>query len=192
MPGRIAFLTVIPCLTEGYRVTRMTSHQPSIVETLDWAQVQSAVAVAQERYGDLQARHAGLQAYLVLASRLGEPFGQIKASERPLDALERYPGMIVDSAEKQEAQALLPHCLNKQATPADRLETIRARLHTLADRFRYHANTEVQLRFDRLNFALIAVLRNDPIVDRERTPSSPSIRICLGTLGTLLGIGGRG
>lgn len=164
----------------------MATHRQTTTEELDWEHVQSSVAIAQQRLRDIQSRNAGLRAYLVLASRLGEPFGQVEASAGPLDAVDRYPGMVVDGVEKREALELLSRCADKHATSPEDLPALHARLRTVIIRLRFRADTEVQLRFVVLDYALIAALREDPVVDRARTPRHASIRICLGTLGTLL------
>ena len=57
------------------------------------------------------------------------------------------------------------------------------RYEELARELKYDASVRVEIRFDHLDYALIARLQSDDLVDRELTPQTrASIRIVLGTL----------
>jgi hypothetical protein len=155
----------------------MTTHNPQI---LDQDQFQAAVKAARERFSQLQKKHPTLKGYLVLAI----PGKQTGIGSGAKEILGDLPALIVDDAAKAAFQQHL-----KSPPPKDAGEKVKKeweeRCEELVAELNYNGGVRIELRFDNLDYALIARLQSDELVDRELTPqTAASIRIVLGTLGS--------
>jgi hypothetical protein len=153
----------------------MTTQAP---QTLDYDRFQAAVKAARDRFAMLKAKHPTLKSYLVLAIP-GKQTGNGSGAREILDDL---PVLIVDDAAKAAFRQHL-----KSPPPKDAGEKAKKewddRCEELVADLNYNGGVRVELRFDHLDYALIARLQYDELVDRELTPQTrASIRIVLGTL----------
>lgn len=153
----------------------MTTPAP---QTLDHDRFQAAVKAARDRFAMLKAKHPALKGYVVLAI----PGKQTGIGSGAKEILGDLPALIVDDAAKAAFQQHLKSPPAKDAGEKvkkewdERCEELVAELH-------YDGGVRVELRFDQLDYDLIARLQSDDLVDRELTPQTrASIRIVLGTL----------
>jgi len=148
------------------------------LQILNHDQFQAAVKAARERFSKLREIHPTLKGYLVLAI----PGKQTGIGSGAKEILGDLPALIVDDAAKavfqQHLKAPPPKDAGEKAKKEwdERCEELVAELH-------YDGGVRVELRFDNLDYELIARLQSDELVDRELTPQTrASIRIVLGTL----------
>lgn len=151
-------------------------------------QLQIAVAAAKRQFDLIRKKYPDLQAYLVLSL----PGGQTGIGSTPKEILKQFPSMVMDSPEKHRALPILSRLEMLEwkiiRTPKDdALLTERKQLSDelapLLVTLRYDSDTQVELRFQHLNYDLIGRLQADELVDRVLTPQGKaSIRIVLGTL----------
>lgn len=149
-----------------------------VLQTLDHDQFQAAVKAARDRFAMLKAKHPTLKGYLVL-SISGKQTGIGSSANDILDAL---PALVVDDAAKTRIQEY-----RKTPPPKDAGDAVKKlwdeRFEEHVAELKYDGGVRVELRFDNLDYALIARLQSDELVDRELTPqTAASIRIVLGTL----------
>jgi hypothetical protein len=153
----------------------MTTQAP---QTLDNNRFQAAVKAARDRFAMLKAKHPTLKAYLVLAI----PGKQTGIGSGAKEILGDLPALIVEDAAKAAFQQHL-----KSPPPKDAGEKARkewdGRCEELVAELHYDGGVRIELRFDHLDYELIAQLQSDELVDSELTPQTrASIRIVLGTL----------
>jgi hypothetical protein len=153
----------------------MTTQAP---QTLDHDRFQAAVKAARDRFAMLKAKHPALKGYLVLAI----PGKQTGIGSSAREILGDLPALIVEDAARAAFQQHL-----KSPPPKDAGDKVKkewdGRSDDLAAELHYDGGVRVELRFDHLDYALIARLQADELVDRELTPQTrASIRIVLGTL----------
>jgi len=132
---------------------------------------------AKDILKELKTRYPDLDAYLVYSSRLG----QSNLGNKPEVLLKEFPEMFRDAPEKTKALQLLQDLKkveqNKGRDKKDK--TLSQILSELA----LESSVQIELRFGQLNYALVAQLQRDSLVDRVLTPQTPaSIRIVLGPL----------
>lgn len=147
-------------------------------QTLDQDQFHAAVAAAKERFTLIRKKHPSLKGYLVLAIP-GEQTGIDSSAKEILGDL---PALLVDDAAKADFQKHLKSPPAKDAVDKAKKEWDRQCEELIAE-LKYNGGARVELRFGNLDYALIAHLQADDLVDRELTPQTrASIRIVLGTL----------
>lgn len=157
----------------------MTTQAP---QTLDHDQFQVTVKAARDRFAMLKAKHPTLKGYLVLSI----PGKQTGIGSGAKEILYDLPSLIVDDAAKAAFQQHL-----KSPPPKDAGEKAKkewdGRYEELAAELKYNGGVRVELRFNHLDYELIARLQADELVDRELTPQTrASIRIVLGTLAAFI------
>jgi hypothetical protein len=155
---------------------------------LNFNVLQAAITAAKRQFDLIRKKYPNLQAYLVLSL----PGGQTGIGSTPREILTQFPDMVLDSPEKHRALPILSRLemlewkINR--TPKD--DALLAERKNLSDKLapllvplRYDSGTQIELRFEHLNYDLIWQLQVDELVDRELTPQGKaSIRIVLGTL----------
>lgn len=153
----------------------MTTQAP---QTLDHDRFQAAVKAARDRFALLKAKHPTLKSYLVLCI----PGKQTGIGSSAKEILGDLPALIVDDAAKTSFQQHLNSSPPKEAGEKVKKEWDE-RYEELVAELKYNSGVSVELRFDNLDYALIARLQSDELVDRELTPQTRAyIRIVLGTL----------
>jgi hypothetical protein len=153
----------------------MTTQAP---QTLDHEQFQAAVKAARDRFAMLKAKHPTLKGYLVLAI----PGKQTGIGSSAKEILGDLPTLVVDDAARAAFQQHLNSPPPKDAGEKAKKEW-EGRYEELAAELKYNGGVAIELRFDHLDYTLIARLQCDELVDRELTPQTKaSIRIVLGTL----------
>ncbi len=139
-----------------------------------------------KRLKELKARYPRLAAWLVFA--LGAD--QVDLFSDVPTILATFPGVFDASVHRRAAEALAKRIADADRRLADLTQAERRkqqqymafRLATLEAKLTISPNVLVELRFETLEYALIDELRQDSLVDRERTPQTrASIRIVLGT-----------
>jgi hypothetical protein len=126
----------------------------------------------------LKAKHPTLKGYLVLAI----PGKQTGIGSGAKEILGDLPTLIVDDAAKAAFQQHLKSPPAKDAGEKAKKEW-HEQLEELVAELDYDGGVRVELRFENLDYALIARLQSDELLDRELTPQTrASIRIVLGTL----------
>jgi hypothetical protein len=171
-----------------------------------------AVCTAEQILVSLRQRHARMDACLVIARR----GAQVRARAGVHEFLTEFPAAFVDSSDVVLAIETLRRVLNlegelrqsryvaalarlanrQEAARAatqrtcqllEELSEVRASLERITPLLRFRGNLQIELRFGDLDFALVAALQRDLLVDRELTPqTSASIRIVIGRLTDLL------
>jgi hypothetical protein len=149
-----------------------------VLQTLDHDQFHAAVKAAHDRFAMLKAKYPTLKGYLVLSI----PGKQTGIGSSAKEILGDLPALIVDDGAKATFQQHL-----KSPPPKDAGEKAKkewdGRYEELVAELKYNGGVRVELRFDNLDYELIAQLQADELVDREITPQTrASIRIVLGTL----------
>lgn len=155
---------------------------------LNYAQLQIAIATAKRRFDLIRQKYPELKAYLVLSL----PGEQTDIDSSPIQILDEFPTMVLESAAKTNALPLL-HRLNKlkeeDATSVEsksrkqEMKKLESQLDAFSPKFRYDEKSQIELRFHVLNYEPIWKLQADELVDRDLTPQTKaSIRIVLGTL----------
>jgi len=157
----------------------MTTQAPPI---LDHDQFQAAAKAARDRFAMLKAKHPALKGYLVLSI----PGKQTGIGSSAKEILGDLPALIVDDAAKAAFQQHL-----MSPPPKDAGEKVKKewdeRFEELVAELKYNGGVRVELRFDNIDYALIAHLQADELVDRGLTPqTAASIRIVLGPLSGFL------
>jgi len=156
----------------------MTTQSPKI---LDSDQFQTAVTAARERFSQLREKHPTLKGYLVLSI----PGKQTGIGSSPAEILANLPVLLVDDAAREAFAACLRQPPPKDASESQKQQA-KERIDELARNLNHDGSVRVEIRFDHLDYALIAQLHADDLVDRSLTPQTPaSIRIVLGTLAAL-------
>ncbi len=153
------------------------------LQILNHDQFQAAVKAARHRFAMLKAKHPTLKGYLVLSI----PGKQTGIGSSPKEILGDLPALIVEDAAKAAFQQHL-----KSPPPKEAGEKVKKewdeRYEELVAELKYNSGVSVELRFDHLDYALIARLQADDLVDHELTPQTrASIRIVLGTLAHFTG-----
>jgi formate dehydrogenase maturation protein FdhE len=168
-------------------ITAMDTSSPTLssaagpATALDLDQLEAAVAAARERFASLRAKHPQLRGYLVFCL----PGKQAGITTSPSEILATLPAMVIDDAAKSALQAFLRNPPDKSASEKDK-QIWNEQLHALTAGLRYRGDYRIEIRFDHLDYTLIARLQSDELVDRELTPlTRASIRIVLGTLAAL-------
>ncbi len=153
----------------------MTAKAP---QSLDHDQFQAAVKAARGRFSQLREKHPTLKGYLVFST----PSCQTNISNSPVEIFANMAVLIVNDAEKDAFSACIKKPLPKDATEAQKRQA-REQLDELALNLNFDGSVRIEIRFDNLDYALIARIQSDELVDRELTPQTrASIRIVLGTL----------
>lgn len=147
-------------------------------QTLNHDQFHAAVAAAKERFALVRKKYPSLKGYLVLAT----PGKQTGIDSSAKEILGYVPALIVDDSAKAAFEKHL-----KSPPPKDAGEKAKKdwdkRSEELVSELKFNGGVRVELRFGNLDYALIADLQADDLVDRELTPQTrASIRIVLGTL----------
>jgi hypothetical protein len=141
-------------------------------------QFHAAVAAAKERFSLIRKKYPDLKGYLVL-SIPGKQTG-IGGSVREL--LNDLPALMINDEAKSSLQSYIRKPPGKDASDKEK-QTWQEEFDRIARDLRYDGGVRVEIRFDDLNYNLIAQLQSDELVDRELTPQTrASIRIVLGTL----------
>ncbi len=139
-------------------------------------ELKRAVAAAHVRLRALKARYPQLKAWLVLARREQ----QVDLRSDLPTMLTTFPDLFAPTRERRAAEAIARQINLEQ--DYRRCDETGGGLTPLAESLKLAEDVLVELRFDELNYALIALLRKDDLVDRDLTPqSAASIRIVLGT-----------
>jgi hypothetical protein len=147
-------------------------------QPLDHDQFHAAVAAARERFAVIRKKYSDLKGYLVLAIP-GEQTGIDSSAKEILGDL---PTLLMDGTAKNAFQEHLKSPPPKDASDKAKKEWDR-QCEELVAELTYNGGARVELRFGNLDYALIAQLQADDLVDRELTPQTrASIRIVLGTL----------
>lgn len=157
-------------------------------------ELERVVAGARARMKDLKARYPHLDAWLVLAQREH----QVDLPSDLPTILATFPGVFSPGVHRRAAEPLAKRIVEADGHWADLSEAERrvrhqlmAKLVPLGARLVVASAVLVELRFGTLDYALIAELRRDPLVDMARTPqTTTSIRIVLGTARELGGLDG--
>lgn len=153
----------------------MTTQAP---QDLNHHSFQAAVKEVRDRFAMLKAKHPTLKGYHVLSI----PGKQTGIGSSPQEILASLPSIVVEDAAKSALRDFLKTPPSKEASETEK-KRWNEQLQELATRLRYHGDCRVEIRFDQLDYALIARLQSDELVDRELTPqTAASIRIVLGTL----------
>ncbi len=135
---------------------------------------------AKETLSELKSKYPGLDSYLVYSSRLG----QSNLGSKPEVLLKEFPQMFHDSPEKAKALQLLQNL--RKAEQNQGLEKNDTTLSRILSELELDLSVQIELRFGQLNYAQVAQLQLDSLVDRVLTPQTPaSIRIVLGTLAAM-------
>ena len=151
----------------------------------------SAFAKGRDILRSLKGKYHDLDAYLVVASHLG----QARITDRHLECLDKFPALFVESENKTLALEALADFkkVKKHAEGADgeikaEVGIVLSLLTARIDELEIDDSVRIELRFEELRYALVEKLQKDSLVDRELTPQSKaSIRIVIGTLGSLSG-----
>ena len=162
-----------------------------------------AVERSKGIFAELRKKHPEMGAYLVLSSRKG----QCNLTADPVSILKEFPAMVCDEPAKTELLTVLKEV--KQAEEERRrlsfageqsqtakkerqkleaaLRQKEQKVRELVKKLRFCGDTQVELRFDPLRYALIDQMRLDPLIDKALTPPPEigSIRIVLGSLAKL-------
>jgi hypothetical protein len=134
---------------------------------------------------ELKARYPRLDAWLVFALREN----QVDLPSDLPEILATFPGVFSSSVHRRAAEPLARRIVEADLHWVDLTEAERrvrhqlmAKLAPLGAQFVVSSDVLVELRFKTLEYALIAELRQDSLVDKARTPQTNlSIRIVLGT-----------
>ena len=162
------------------------------------------VAGARVRLEQLESRYPRLKAWLVLAQRQHQVdvFADPRQREYVPSDLPRilttFPGVFESGVHRRAAEPLAQRILEADRnwgdlTAAERRvrEQLIAKLAPHGAQLVVNSIALVELRFDRLDYALIAELRRDDLVDQALTPqTTASIRIVLGTARAVGGLDG--
>ena len=154
-------------------------------------------------FAELRKKYPELGAYLVLSSRKG----QCNLTADTVSILKEFPAMVCDNPSKTELLEALKE--GKQAEEerrrlsitsdqsksaqrelqklAETLEQKEQKVQELSQKLLFCGDTQIELRFEPLRYALIDQLHLDPLIDHELTPPPEigSIRIVLGSLAKL-------
>lgn len=152
--------------------------------TLTSDQLQTAIASGKQRFDLIKKKYPPLKAYLVFSS----PAGQAPIDSEPAKLLKLFPAMVVDDAAKTKGLELLSVIESLEwHGKVDDAKELGNKLSQLVRQFSYEGKTQIEIRFNELNYALNWKLQTDELVDRSLTPQGQaSIRIVLGTILSLL------
>lgn len=167
---------------------------------LDGNGLRMAVERSKVIFAELRKKYPEMGAYLVLSSREG----QCNLTADPVSILKEFPAMVCDEPAKTELLTVLKEVkraeeehrrlsiTSDQSKSAQRelqkmaetLEQKEQKVQELSQKLRFQSDTQIELRFDPLRYALIDRLRLDPLIDKALTPPPEigSIRIVLGSL----------
>ena len=148
------------------------------------------ISRAKKKFSTLKSQYPTLHAKLVLCNKHGHV--DIDASGN--DILQSAATIFVDSKEAKELRII--HSLHldlsrrNQTTHSEYISTllqsILDRIHNLLSVVELVDSTQIELRFDQLDYELIDELRRNPMVDQRLTPQTrASIQIVLGDLYSL-------
>ncbi len=144
---------------------------------------------AKKIFGELKKKHPELKGFLVLNSI----DGQCELSSDPAWIVEKFPAAIIESKQKDKATNLmgivigLQNALKKQDAKRKQIneeinENLR-KIRELAKDLEIYPTVTIEVRLEDLNYALLDLLRVDPLVDQNLTPQTrASIRIVLGAV----------
>jgi hypothetical protein len=155
-------------------------------------ELERVVSGSQARFNELKARYPRLDAWLVFALREH----QVELPSDLPKILTTFPGVFEANVHRQAAKFLGNRIAEADKNWADLTQVERrvrhdlmAKLAPLEAKLTVNSDVLVELRFETLEYALIAALRQDSLVDRDRTPqTAASIRIVLGTARELGGL----
>ncbi len=159
---------------------------------------------AATRLDQLESRHPRLKAWLVFAHRqhqvdlFADPRHREYVPSDLTRILTTFPGVFEPGVHRRAAEPLAQRIVEADRNWGDLTAAERRVRNELVTKLAPHGAqlmvrsiVLVELRFDRLDYALIAELRRDDLVDQERTPqTSASIRVVLGTARDLGGLDG--
>jgi len=154
-------------------------------------------------FAELRKKYPEMGAYLVLSSRKG----QCNLTVDPVIILKEFPAMVCDDLSKIELITVIKGIKQvdderrRLSFTSEQSKTSQKELQKLAEKLKqkeqkaqelsqkllFCGDTQIELRFDPLRYALIDRLRLDPLIDKELTPPPEigSIRIVLGSLAKL-------
>ncbi len=163
-----------------------------------------AVERSKVIFSELRKKYPEMGAYLVLSSCKG----QCNLTVDSAGILKEFPAMVCDEPAKDGLLTLMKE-IERIAAERRRLsfadgqsKAVQKELRVLEEELkqkeqkaqelsrslRFHHDTQIELRFEPLRYALIDQLRFDPLIDKELTPPPEigSIRIVLGSLAKLI------
>jgi hypothetical protein len=146
-------------------------------------QLKTTVDAAAAHFSLIRKKYPKLDAYVVFCI----PGAQTSIHSSPGEIMKELSAMVVDSAAKTEAKALLKNLKDKDISEDDK-KKLTKEFNALSKDFLYHTTPFVELRFGNLDYDLIEQLRTDELTNRELTPQTKaSIRIVLGTVASFMG-----
>ena len=169
---------------------------------MDIATLNKTYQRSKQIMNQLKESYPQLKGWLVYSN----PLGQVELTLDVAKILQEFPGMVAPSPKKEMAfahmkkKALLEENLKKRALvrtdkkkPSEQrdpgsqnliteIQKINVLLEELLPTLEFTDDIQVELRFDKLDYALISLLQRDERIDPLLTPQTPaSIRIALGT-----------
>lgn len=137
---------------------------------------------AEAVFKELRGKHPTMKAHLVFWNRLGQaPIGADLA-----ETMRAFPEICVEGDAARRAHALARD-LADEKDPARRA-AIERQLGSLDPLLAVRPDVQVEIRFDSLDYALLAKLRQDALVDKVLTPpTNASIRVVMGSVAELAG-----
>jgi hypothetical protein len=154
-----------------------------------------AVERSKVIFAALRKKYPEMGAYLVFSSRQG----QCSLTLDPMTILKEFPDMVCEHPSKTELLKLLEaikqaeaerrRCESKVSPKelqkmGEALTQKEQKVQELVKKLRFCGDTQIELRFETLRYALIDRMRLDPLIDQVLTPPPEigSIRIVLGSL----------
>lgn len=151
--------------------------------------VERAVTAAKQILKLLAAKYESgglfkeLKPWLVFSSRLG----QVEIDAPFEKQITEFPEMFVDDSCKVDAlEIVMKIKASQRGGGGKELQSLSTQLAKLKNDVSYLADVTIALRFTSLVFELIWLLQQDPLIDRDLTPTrKASIRVVVGTIGNL-------
>jgi hypothetical protein len=148
-------------------------------DILTLAQFHEVIAAAVQRFTHIRKKHPALKAYLVLSLR-GD---QVRIDSSLDETVKEFPGLLRDGVPKSRMLKFMN--VKKPEKPTDaEVKEWQEKFESLSDLLEFDGSVQAEIRFNQLDYELIAKLQADELIDRNLTPQTrASIRIVLGTLG---------
>ncbi|MGK5089665.1 hypothetical protein WDW86_19100, partial [Bdellovibrionota bacterium FG-2] len=148
---------------------------------MTFSELRQVDLVGKKILGQLKNKYPRLDAHLVYSS----PSGSADIGTGPKKILEDYPSMLQENEAKKHGLRLIKERKHLEREEKD-CRQIEAQLDPFLSQLIIDDSVQLELRFGELDYTLVHKLQQDPLVDRVLTPQKASIRIVLGTLGSLL------
>lgn len=154
----------------------MAAMPPDILTLPDF---QKAIAAAKQQFSQLREKHPALKAYLVISLR-GE---QVSIDSLLEEMVKEFPRLLRDGVPKSRMLKFME--VQKPDKPTDaEVKEWKEQFESLSELLEFEGSVQAEIRFNQLDYDLIAKLQADELIDQDLTPQTrASIRIVLGTLG---------